>query len=254
MVVGVTTVKDELDVLPFTLPHMLDQLDMVVVVDNGSTDGTRDYLADLARQEWERLHVEDEPEVGYYQAQRMTRLAGFAAELGAAWVVPFDADEWWYTPHARRIADVLGDQPAAISEAALYDHVATGKDPADSDPTSRIGWRRRDPAPLPKVAARTRVPVAIEQGNHGAGYPAEREAGLLVIRHFPYRSVEQMIRKARNGARAYAATDLPDHVGQHWRDYGRLSDEQIGDVFREHFWTAAPDRDPALIFDPAPRP
>ena len=46
--------------------------------------------------------------------------------------------------------------------------------------------------------------------------------------------------------------DLQEDVGKHWRDYGRLSDEQIGDVFRTYFWAGAPRADRSLMFDPAP--
>jgi hypothetical protein len=61
-----------------------------------------------------------------------------------------------------------------------------------------------------------------------------------------------MIRKARNGGRAYAATNLPEDHGQHWRDWNRLTDEQLGDVFRRYYWSADPEHDANLIFDPAP--
>lgn len=250
---AVTTVKDELDVLPYTLEHMLGQVDHVTVADNRSTDGTREWLDDLQRsgKYHERLWVQDEPEIGYYQAQRQTRMAAAAAEQGASWVVSWDADELWYSPFGR-IADVLSNQPATVSQAALYDRVPTALDGAEANPLLRMGWRRREPAPLPKVACRPTIAVRIEQGNHAAHFDTETETGLLVVFHYPYRSSEQMIRKARNGAAAYAATDLPEDVGKHWRDYGRLTDEQIGDVFREHFWSAAPERDDTLIFDPAP--
>ena len=104
-----------------------------------------------------------------------------------------------------------------------------------------------------KVAARTRPAVTIHQGNHGADH-GERVDGRLIVRHFPYRSVEQFVSKVRNGAAAYAATDLPEHEGQHWRDYGRIlqdgGPDALADVFRQWFWQAEPTRD--LIFDPAP--
>lgn len=248
---GIARVKDEADIITFTVRRMLEQTDRVMVVDNASTDGTRDLLADLQRQHPDELIVHDDPEVGYWQSRKMTALAAAAGQHGAAWVVPFDADEAWYSPFGR-IGDVLAEHPeAAIVEAALYDHVATGEDPDGPDPTSRIGWRRAAPGALPKIACRPYPRVEIHQGNHGCDY-GQRLAGLLVVRHFPYRTVEQMIGKARNGAAAYAATDLPEHVGKHWRDYGRLTDEQIGDVFRRYFWAADPRKDRGLIFDPAP--
>lgn len=250
MVVAIARVKDEADIIAATVTHMLTQVDHVIVEDNGSTDGTIEILEQL---DVEVLH---DSTVGYYQSAAMSRLAAYAAHArGAAIVVPFDADEVWYSPFGR-IADVLGEQGAAsIFPAELFDHVATGEDPDVADPVRRIGWRRTAPAVLAKVAVRPYPRVTIHQGNHGADHGATI-AGLLVVRHYPYRSAEQFVSKVRNGAAAYAATDLPDDVGQHWRDYGRLLDAHgpsaIADVFRTYFSSAAPAGDPTLIFDPAP--
>lgn len=247
---AVSMCKDEADVIEGFVARTAAEVDFLVIADNGSTDGTRELLDDLAGRY--PLTVLDDPEVGYFQSRKVSALAARAEAAGARWIIPADSDEVWYSPFGR-IADVLSDRPEAIVTAALYDHVATGADPAGDDPVVRMSWRRRAPAPLPKVACRARLPVTVHQGNHGASYDAVTVDGLLVVRHFPYRSSAQMVRKARNGAAAYAATDLPEDQGAHWRAYGRLSDEQLGDVFREHFWTADPAADPTLIFDPCPR-
>lgn len=250
MIAGITRVKDEADIIAVTVGHMLTQVDHVIVEDNGSTDGTLDILAGL---DVEVLH---DPTVGYYQARAMSRLAAYAAQKhGARWVVPFDADEIWYSPFGR-IRDVFVEHyGTAIFTALLYDHIATGIDPADGDPVTRLGWRRRDAVPLRKVAVEPYPGVRIHQGNHDADY-GETTHDLLVVRHFPYRSIEQFVSKVRNGAAAYAATDLPQDVGKHWRDYGRLLDaggpDAIADVFRAWFWVNDPRRDAALIYDPAP--
>lgn len=253
MVFGISMVKDEADVVEATVRRMLDQVDRVLVADNGSTDGTREILDRLAGDL--PVTVRDDHEQGYWQSRKMTALAADAGEMGASWIVPFDADEVWYSPFGR-IADVLAEHPeASIATATLYDHVATGADPAEPDPTRRIGWRRREPGELPKVACRQYARVTIHQGNHGADHGAHLD-GLLVVRHFPYRSVEQFVSKVRNGAAAYAATDLPEDQGQHWRDYGRILAEggpdALGDVFRQWFWTADPTGDSTLIYDPCP--
>lgn len=253
-VFGIARVRDEADIIGPIVEHMLGQVDEVIVVDNASTDGTRDILAALP------VVVFDDPEIAYYQSVKMSRLAHAAGERGATWVVPFDADEWWYAPFHDRIADMLvGLAPQWLCAAAdLYDHVATGVDPPDPDPVRRIGWRRRAPAPLRKVACRVRPDLVIEQGNHGASFAggATVFADHLVVRHFPYRSAGQFVRKARNGAQAYAATDLPDDVGAHWRGYGRIltdqGEEACAGIFRDWFWIADPARDPTLIFDPVP--
>lgn len=251
MVAAIARVKDEADVIAATVSRMREQVDLVIVEDNNSTDGTLDILRDL-----DGVEVLQDPTVGYYQSQAMSRLASYAAiERSAEWVVPFDADEVWYSPFGS-IRDVLLEHPeASIATAELYDHVATGHDPAGDDPTVRIGWRRRDAAELPKVAVRPRPRVTVHQGNHGADFGATI-GGLLVVRHYPYRSAEQFVSKARNGAAAYAATDLPEDLGKHWRDYGALlesqGEEALAGVFRDYFWSANPAGDRTLLYDPCP--
>jgi hypothetical protein len=257
-VTGVAMVKDEADIIGPIVEHMLGEVDYLIVADNMSSDGTRDILADLASDHPE-LVVQDDLEVAYMQSLKTTRLAHIARERGAEWVVAWDSDEWWYSPFGR-IGDVLaGVGPQWLTcSATLYDHVATGSDPAEANPLLRMGWRRLMPAGLPKVACRTRPDLVIHQGNHGASYNGGTTdfPGQLVVRHFPYRSAEQMVTKARNGAAAYAAaTDLHPTAGQHWRDYGRLleahGDEALHDVFRHWFFEPFPElRADELIFDP----
>lgn len=256
--IGISLVKDEADIIAATVTHMASQVDSIIIADNLSSDGTRDILETLAFSYPIEILTDDDP--AYYQSVKMTRLAGMACERGADWVVPFDADEIWLDPFFREplgIKRFLEQQPDDISivEAQLVDHVATGADPEDSNPITRIGWHRRTPLPLPKVAVRTSVPVVIDQGNHGAWYSQKHSNGLHV-RHFPYRSATQFESKVRSGAAAYAATDLPESIGAHWRQYGRILDtfgpEGVHEIFRKWFWVEDPNNDPTLILDPAP--
>lgn len=249
--------KDEHDVARSVLLHMLGEgLDHIVVADNGSTDGTRDVLSEMARQY--PVTVVDDTEVAHYQSRKMTRLVHrFAEEHGGdMFCVPFDADEIWVF-RGDRIGVELRSCTADLVTADLFNHFPSAIDPAGDDPFDTIIWRTREPAPLPKVAFRYKDGAVIHDGNHGVTLPYEPEVmpGGLEIRHFPYRTAEQFIRKARNGADALRATDLPLDVGAHWRGYGDLLDsrgpEVLREVFTQHFWALSP-ADKGWLRDPAP--
>lgn len=256
-VVGISMMKDEADVVDDVVRHMLANVDELIIADNGSTDGTREKLKEFSRDY--PVHLRDDPEVGYYQSRKMSALAHDAVmTCGAEWVIPFDADEVWlpaYQPHKRdrsTLKEVLERLPdnERIAKATLYDHVATAEDPKGVSPFHAMRYRRVKPLPLPKVAARATSPVIIEQGNHGANYGVAAPNPVLEVRHFPLRSAEHMIRKARNGAAAYAATDLDHSLGAHWRDWGKLSDDQLREAFHRYYFSENPRKVAGLRRDP----
>lgn len=253
---GVSLVKDEADVIAGTLRHMADEVDWLMVADNGSTDGTREILDQLTNEL--PLTVVDDPDPAYHQSIKMTALADKAHADGATWIVPFDADELWYAA-ADRVRTVLPGLPpdCTVAWATLFNHLRTAADLDDLDPFRSMVWRQREPGALPKVAIRWAPGAVIEQGNHGAQHP-HGVAGVQVLelRHFPARSAEQFVRKGINGAAAYrAATDLPMDMGAHWRSYGQLVDahgaQVLAEVWKQHWYYLSPT-DSGLIYDPPP--
>lgn len=257
-VFAVTMVRDEIDIIESTLRHITGEVDHIIVADNGSTDGTRDILADLTRDL--PLTVIDDPDPAYYQSRKMTRLGDMAHEQGAHWVLPCDSDELWLSD-GRVGTDLMSlDASIRVHEVALYNHFPSSIDPPGTNPFVTIRWRQRKPATLPKIAVRWAPGTVIHQGNHGVTIPGPRDpscrrSGLLSIRHFPYRTAEQFERKAVNGAAAYNATDLPPELGSHWRAYGEVhrihGSEAVQNIFRQHFWYLSPV-DGDLVEDPAP--
>ena len=262
-VVGVVMVRDEADIIASTIKHMQTQVDAIIVADNGSVDGTRRILDAMAS---DSLLVVDDPVVGYYQSAKMTALARQAHEwFGAEWVIPFDADEIWLHVGGWPLRDVLPGLKHDVIHVPLFDHVATGP-LTECDPIARMGWRRPKAAPLPKVCYRYDPELTIGMGNHDVRVGEVRSEGTtipgLMIHHFPYRSPEQVVRKIRNGAQAYAATDLREDYGDHWRGWGKILDREgepaIEELFRKWHWREVPDRphrigdehQPALVFDP----
>lgn len=253
-VFAVAVVRDEADIIARTVTQMAEQVDHVVVADNGSTDGTRDILNDLG------IEVRGDRVRGFYQAHKITRLALEASERGADWVVPFDGDEMWYAPPGRTIADVLASQPADIDVvgAVFWDHVATDDDDLDEpDPIRRMVWREMGNGGLLRIAARCKPGLIIEDGNHFASYgddPFSFAWPQLAVRHFSLRSLKQFKAKARKCIDGLNAADLHPAIADHWRSWAPAV--EAGDEALEAIWNQRlhlnPERDYSLIRDPAP--
>lgn len=221
-VYGVAMVKDEADILRYTVEHLLNQgVDHVFIIDNLSTDGTVDLLLDL--EDDGQVSWETDREVGYYQAQKMTKLVhSISAERGD-WIVPFDADEAWYLPmdDLEQCGDVI------ILPSYVYLPQPTD-DAGINNPIERMRWRMSVPEQYPKVMFRYTAGSELHMGNHDV---TQSEGSVRVpyqgvcIRHYQYRSLDQVRRKVQNGVAAYtAAPELAGHFGAHWRWLASLDD------------------------------
>lgn len=223
---AVTMVKDEEDVIATVLLHLLAEgVDHIVVADNLSTDGTRKILDDLACAH--AITVLDDPEPAYLQSIKMTRLAHYAGARGAEWIIPFDADEIWYSPHGR-LVDVLSEADTDIAEAAMFNHVPWPWH-LHNRPIERLTRRYRRRSCTRKVAVRYGPQIVIGMGNHDASGWDRRLAGLIEVRHFSYRGFQHLRRKTRVGKQAVDAAGDALEPGQsrHWRSLGAASNAEL---------------------------
>ena len=220
---AVAMVRDEADIIEATVRHLLDQgVDRVLVVDNGSRDETPAVVEALGADG--RVLLGRDHEVGYFQAAKMTLLARYAAGRGAGWVVPFDADELWFSTHGA-LADGLRaarDAGASVARADIH-NVFPGSGPGEW----RVDLRRHE---LRKVAFRPHRLALLQTGNHWVSRAGAVDTGFRVA-HVPWRSEEQLRRKLRQGAAAIALFPSTSHVGQHWRESAALDDGQLGELW-----------------------
>lgn len=264
---GVMMVRDEADIIEASVRHALWHLDGMVIADNLSADGTSEILHRLAGEFGDILRVINDPVHAYRQAEKTTALARMAAGIDPDldWVVPIDADEAW-TVRGRpflRVADALPCLSARVCNASILNHYRVeGVDVAGGlFGQAQMPYRHPEPGVLPKVAVRWEHGATIAQGNHSCTLPSTQELpefdpdeAVLEIRHFPYRSREQLARKVTNGAAAYRADeDIPEEYGVHWRAYDKIIREG-GESGLDEIWAAlsyTAETVGSLIYDPA---
>ena len=111
-VFGLMVVRNAVDLIEVNLRHHFEAgLERMLVLDNGSRDGTRERLDELALQ----LPVDVGVDLGpYRQADLTNRLAYEARLQGAEWVLPIDADEFFVAEPGLPAA-VTGSSAGALS-------------------------------------------------------------------------------------------------------------------------------------------
>lgn len=242
-------VRDEIDIIEDNLSfHFAQGVDHAIVIDNGSVDGTREFLASLENQG--RVTVLDEPEQNYQQGIWMTRAALLARdEFGADWVINNDADEFWVPGHGD-LKTILAETEADVLSCRRRNMVFAWDSPTGGCWLERCVFSVTSPAevprlqnvlsdPLPcpyfyldlpdKLLTRTKGLVEITQGNHSARYNRDFEitGADIEILHFPVRSKEQFSSKTRNGGLAYSRNlALDKRVGWHVRRQFQMIETQ----------------------------
>lgn len=249
-VFGICMAKNADDIIGPVIEHMLGQVDHIIVADNLSTDRTREILESYP------ITVVDDNDPAYNQSAKTTHLAYVAAQMGADWVVPFDSDEWWFSPYGT-LNEVIPRSEHNVIAARMYNYFPTALDGDDPDPIKRICWRQAETQDLHKVACATHPSLVIAMGNHHATYfntrPEYNDTGLILINHFPWRSAEQFVRKGVEGGAAIRLTSLDYDSGRHWRDYANLVDAQGAKALENIYYRDFFQTDPAaagLVYDP----
>lgn len=196
-------VRNEADIIEANLDYHLAQgVDLVIVTDHGSSDGT-DELLRRYEQDGSVAVLHEEGE-GHHQSVRVTRMAQFAlSRHDADWVIHNDADEFWW-PLAGTLRDVFAAIPPAYGQIEVQRRNFLPAPDGAGPFSSRLIYREAQSlnpsgGPLePKVAHRAHPDVVVAPGNHSISGAALRPVPvgeLLEIFHFPMRSYEQFERK-----------------------------------------------------------
>ncbi len=229
---GIAMVKNEQDSIEAFVRHNLRYLDHLVVVDNGSIDGTRAILTQLGA-ELPRLLLAEEEEFGYNQSERMTRwLHEYQGIYAADFVLPLDADEFLDTDGERNFHDLLRDIPeGGYGQIPWCTYVLTpGMDMSEKDPFRAMQHRRSRELPtrykaVVRLDGQSAAGLQLTQGNHAVRATSDRELATkrlqgLRLLHYPLRSLDQAKTKFVVGWMAYLTLNPragETKMGHTWR-------------------------------------
>ena len=236
-IVQTMLVRDEIDIIEAQIAYHLNAgVDFVIATDHDSRDGTTEALESFARDGC-LLRI---PRAGKLQERpwrtHMARLA--ATEYGADWVINTDADEFWM-PRRGGLTDAFAAVPETYGVVwALTRHFVPRPEVGDEGFAERMTFRVSAVAPIndptspyrphAKVAHRGDSEILIRYGAHLARSRLMPLSDWYVADalHFPFRSLEQYLRKGLRQARGEW------RLGQYVKAYHAYEEGRAAEVYR----------------------
>lgn len=230
-IVSITTVKNEADIIESFVRYNLNIVDLMIILNNGSTDDTNFILDSLVSENLPIIVLNDKDKYFEPQEKYNFLLKKAFDECGADIVCTLDADEFIISENGENPRDSLLE----IDEHTYYrlkwkTYVPTKFDNDDKFIPSRITHIRDESIEiLPKVVLTKELfydfGVELPTGNHDLEFNKKellnkkifrKECSDLKIAHFPLRSVEQTTSKVlvsypNTLSRKFVSPDVSHH-------------------------------------------
>lgn len=231
--IGIGTVKNEADIIESFVRHNLGRLDALVLIDDGSVDGTREILLSLEAEGLNLVTLEWDGSAGLEQSRKLSELLlVLASRMNFDWIFPLDADEAIDCESRAALEKALGKAaPGYVGTLPWRTYIPTVADDwAQANPFQRIVNRKTREAPqfykvaIPESQLKF-MPIVIASGSHTARRTtALRQLSMtaledVALAHFPVRSPEQLVSKVVCGwLSLFAEGSGRPSRGFHWRE------------------------------------
>lgn len=197
--------KNEIDIIEIFIRYHLSILDGMVILDNGSTDGTKEVILRLIK-EGLPVHLIFDDTPAYNQSEITTNMLYHTIKkFNPEFVLPLDVDEFLTTYSGKNIRDILNKEVVenSINYISWVTYVPTEKDDgAEVSVLKRIRHRRLKQNNYDeKILIPTSIPskyrIKIKHGNHDLEKMDDvdfkkNSLSDLNLAHFPIRSINQI--------------------------------------------------------------
>jgi hypothetical protein len=226
--------RDEVDIIGANIDfHLAMGIEHFVVTDNGSVDGTRDVLADFKRRLGKSIVIIDDAEPAHHQSVRVDRMIQIAKqEFRPRWIIPSDADEFWYPASGRYDSEIDGRK----NILNCYWHNFLPRPNTRWQEFMDVGEMPGYHGKMCKTFCLARGLIGMYSGNHQSRsipHIASRSENIRIY-HYPVRSYEQFERKVVQGHRATLKASFEQAAAWHWREYFQAWENgQLPQIYEE---------------------
>lgn len=201
----VTMLRNEADIAETFVRYHARLVDRMLILDNGSTDGTSEILVRL-EDEGLPIEIMFDPQPAFLQAQAIDALVRQSIkDLDVAFVLPLDGDEFLTARTRTSVRELLESlEESRPSHLEWLTYVPLGTDDAsEPNPIRRISHRRKrqnnhdSKVVLPARFLRQNPDLRVSQGSHhlidrnDERHPTGEVLSNLALAHYPIRNPTQ---------------------------------------------------------------